>query len=205
VTDFSRLARISGGLGAAAVLLWTGCGRGRSVSEASEEQPATEQQKILMAAAINKLRNAFSAGACQSIYDEAVRPFHSQTEVDWLYECNQLRESLGTWRRFEVQSTMSYGPSKQIVLVEGSAEFAKTNRGLGITWLFDGGAPKLFFLSLEEHGRWREIPPLTPGLFMDPPPNGIIKKNELLASAPVCSKDQRTVLPCLPPPRGIFE
>ena len=37
------------------------------------------------------------------------------------------------------------------------------------------------------------------------PPDGIIDRNELLASAPVGSKDQRTVLPCLPPPCGLFE
>jgi hypothetical protein len=205
VTDFSRLARISGGLGAATVLLWTGCGCGRDTPEAFEERPATEQQRVLTANALNKLRVVFSAGACQSIYDNASQYFRSQTEVDWLYQCNRLRQSLGAWQSFQIRSTTTYRAPEQFVLVEGSAIFAKASRQFGVTWLQDTGGARLYLLSLEENGQWKQIPPLTPGLIMDPPPNGIIEKNELLASAPVCSKDQRTVLPCLPPPRGIFE
>jgi hypothetical protein len=205
VTEFSRLARISGGLGAAVILLWLGYDRERGVREALEERPATEKQRVLTANALNKLRVVFSAGACQSIYDDASQYFRSQTEVDWLYQCNQLRDSLGAWQGFQIRSTTTYGAPKQFVLVEGSAAFAKASRHFGATWLPDTAGARLYSLSLEEDGKWKQIPPVTPGLFMDPPPNGIIEKNELLASAPVCSKDQRTVLPCLPPMRGCFE
>jgi hypothetical protein len=150
-------------------LLWIGwCGE-RRVPNASELQPATEQQKALTAAAVDRLRAIFSSGACQAIYDEAGQQFRSQTEVDWLYECNRLRDNLGIWQRFAIHSTEVYGTPKRFILVEGSAVFAKTDRRLGLTWRMDKGSLQLESLSLEENGTWREIPALH-GLLMDPPP-----------------------------------
>jgi hypothetical protein len=78
VTEFSRLARIVGGLGAAALLLWIGWCRERRVPDASELRPATEQQRVLTAAAVDRLRAMFSAGACQSIYEKADQHFRSR-------------------------------------------------------------------------------------------------------------------------------
>jgi hypothetical protein len=83
------------------------CGR----SNLSELQPATGQQKILTAKAIEGLRAVFSAGACQSIYDDAAKPFRSQTEADWLYQCNRLLKTLGEWRSFSVRSLETYQSS----------------------------------------------------------------------------------------------
>jgi hypothetical protein len=71
------------------ILLWLGYDRERGVREALDERPATEQQRVLTANALNKLRVVFSAGACQSIYDGASPYFRSQTAVDWLHQCNQ--------------------------------------------------------------------------------------------------------------------
>jgi len=140
-------------VGAAALLLWTGWYEGRSVPHACEEQPATKEQQILTAAAVDRLRAVFSSGACQSIYDEAGQHFHSQTEVDWLYECDRLRENLGAWQGFDIQSTTTYGTPRQFVLVEGLAVFAKASRRFAVTWLMDGGGPQLDSLSLQDHGK----------------------------------------------------
>ena len=96
-------------LGAAALLLWVGWSRERRVPDTSELQAPAEQQKVLTAAAVDRLRAVFSAGACQSIYDKADQHFRSQTEVDWLYECNRLRDNLGIWHRFDIHSTEAYG------------------------------------------------------------------------------------------------
>ena len=156
-------------MGAAALLLWAGWYEGRSVPDASEEQPATKEQRMLTAAALNRLRAVFSAGACQSIYDDAGQHFRSQTEVDWLYECDRLRENLGAWQRFDIQSTTTYGTPRQFVLVEGLAGFAKVSRRLAVTWRMDKGGVQLESLSLQENGTWRRIPE-QPGLLLDPPP-----------------------------------
>jgi len=157
-------------LGAAAFFLWTGWYRGRSLPDPSELQPATEQQQILTAIAINRLRAVFSSAACQSIYDEASQAFRSQTELDWLYQCNQLREHLREWQRFDIESTTTYGAPKQFVWVEGSAVFAKASPQLSITWLMDEGGIQLESLSLRESGTWKRIPEVQPGFLMDPPP-----------------------------------
>jgi hypothetical protein len=158
-----------GGIAAAALLLWTGWPPKRCSPGPSEERPATEQQKILSAAAVNRLRTVFSAGACQSIYDEASQHFRSQTELDWLYECDRLRANLGSWQRFDVQSITMYGEPRQFVLIDGSAVFAKTRSQLLITWRMEKGGVQLESLSLEENGTVRRIPE-QPGLLLDPPP-----------------------------------
>jgi hypothetical protein len=150
-------------------LLWIGWCRERRVPDASELQAPTEQQKVLTAAAVDRLRAVFSAGARQSIYEKADRHFRSQTEVDWLYECNRLRDNLGIWQRFNIHSTEAYGTSKRFILLEGSAVFAKMERRLGLTWRMGKGSLQLESLSFEENGTWREIP-VRPGLLMDPPP-----------------------------------
>ncbi len=140
-----------------------------SRSDASELQAATEQQKILTAAAVDRLRAVFSSGACQSIYDEAGQHFRSQTEVDWLYECNRLRANLGVWQRFDIHSTETYGAPERFIWVEGSAVFAKADPRLGLTWRMDKGSLQIESLCFEENGTWTEIP-VRPGLLMDPPP-----------------------------------
>ncbi len=172
MTEFSRLAKISCGVGAAAAFLCTESCTRRDVSEL---HPATEQQTILTAKAIDRLRLVFSAGACQSIYDDAARPFRSQTEEDWLYQCNRLRNALGEWRSFTFRSLETYQNSpvgrgsNEFLLVEGSAQFAKTTRTIGMTWTLNAGIVKLASLALEDHGEWIRIPSAGGG-HMDPPP-----------------------------------
>ena len=73
MTEFSTLARIVGGLGAAALLLWVGWSRERRVPDTSKLQASAEQQKVLTAAAVDWLRAAFGAG--QSIYEKVDRLF----------------------------------------------------------------------------------------------------------------------------------
>jgi len=77
----------------------------------------------------------------RSVHLRKGRPaFRSQTEVDWLYECNRLRDNLGIWQRFNIHSTEAYGTSKRFILVEGSAVFAKMERRLGLTWRMGKGS-----------------------------------------------------------------
>jgi hypothetical protein len=172
VTEFSRLAKIACGLGAATALLWCGSCARRDVSDL---QPATEQQKILAAKAIEQLRVVFSAGACQSIYDNAAKAFRSQTEEDWLYQCDRLRKTLGEWRSFSVRSLETYQStpakrnSNQLLLIEVSAQFSKTTRTLGMTWTLNADAMQLTSLTLEERGEWIQIP-ARGGKLTDPPP-----------------------------------
>ncbi len=116
------------------------------------------QRKLAMASA-DRLREELNRGACQTIYDEADSVFRSsQIPLDWLAQCEYMRNQLGKWRSFNSQMREKFGIPLTIV-ASGPAVFSSGNYQVEVIWHLNGGRAELFSLSLEGNGRHLKVPP----------------------------------------------
>ena len=157
----------------AMVLLLAGCGRG-SETLTGDLGPLGEEQGKLATDAVTRVREAFNAGACQSIYEGAAEFFRSREQGRWQSECERLRERLGQWQSFEVRETVRCGgtPTAVIVCVDGQGVFTTGTHRMEMAFQCERGQARLFWLGFEDSNQWRQIPPLppSPNRRFDPPP-----------------------------------
>ena len=165
------LVTIAGfGIASVLFLLLAGCNKGRNIAARVTDLPIAEDHRTLAIEAVNKLREVFNNGGCQSIYNGAAQSFRSQPREHWLSQCEQLRESLGPWRSFNAQSTIRCGAPEAVVCVDGSSVFAKGNRSMEVAWQWDGGQAQLLWLDLLDGNHRVLIPPLPGRQYLDSPP-----------------------------------
>jgi hypothetical protein len=164
--------RVSGTLVSIAFLFTAACH-----DRAARDQldiPVDEGQRTLAVDAVNRLRDAFNTGSCQSIYQQATAFFRAEPLGEWMGHCRELKETLGSWQSFSASTAVRCGggPSEIIVCVGGAAGFAKDNTKVDVAWRLDDGRTQLMWITLmPSHGARVQIPPMQlPGRFWDPPP-----------------------------------
>ena len=167
--------RLSGTLVSIAFLLMAACYSHDRPGRDALGTPVDEGQRTLAVDAVNGLRDAFNNGSCQSIYEQAAASFRTQSLPQWMSQCRELNEKLGSWQSFGVSRAVRYGGRRSdvVVYVGGVARFAKESTELKVAWLLKNGHTQLMRISLRQNqGTWVQIPPmqLPPGRFWDPPP-----------------------------------
>jgi hypothetical protein len=166
--------RVSSTLVSIAFLFMAACHSQDRTAKDALGTPVDERQRTLAVDAVDGLRDAFNSGSCQSIYDLAAAHFRTQSLEEWISQCRELNENLGSWQTFSASSAQKCGggPSAVILCVRGSARFAKGIKEVDVAWLLDNGRAKLMWISLRRsQGTWVQIPPWRgPGQLWDPPP-----------------------------------
>ena len=116
-------------------------------------------QRTLVGRSVDQLREAFNRGNCQTIYDEADPVFRlAQLPPEWLAQCEHIRNTLGTWRSFDLQMHGKLG-IPLTVIAGGPAVFATGDYQVKTTWHLNGGRAQLFSLLLNGGGQQIKIPP----------------------------------------------
>jgi hypothetical protein len=122
-------------------------------------QPAPVDEQAAALAAIEKMRVAFNAGNCKSIYDDAAAWFRAnEREPDWDRECSEMRTKLGLWQRVDVKWN-SFEKGRGAVYAESTGQFDAGSRALYMGWArgSDGNA-RLFQFSIQQQGAWASFP-----------------------------------------------
>jgi hypothetical protein len=141
--------------------------RQRSVPQ-SVALDGMRRQAVL--SALDRARDAFNHGDCQSIYLDASIPFRVlEGRGDWLSGCEQLRVRLGRWVSFHPAATDARAFQAH---VSGSAIFTRGTYRLSTTWNLEAGHARLFSLYIQGAGLQAAVPParIPPPRFIDPPP-----------------------------------
>jgi len=157
-----KLLRVVGGT---VFLALVACHRHPRAAVQVEGISLSDAQKAETLAAMDRLRDQFSRGACQSIYDDASAGFRSQASEVWLRECARLQAELGSWTNFQAKDTEGFGNQEIIVLVYGLAEFQKENQQFEINWILGNQTARLHAIRLRnnESQEWIEFPSSHPG------------------------------------------
>jgi hypothetical protein len=144
--------------------------------------PVDEGQRTLALDAVNGLRDAFNKGSCLSIYEQAAAHFRTQSLEEWMSQCKELEENLGSFQSFSASSVgrCSGGPPPIMVCLGGAARFAKGIKEVHVAWLLDNGRTQLMWIALKQNqGTWMQIPPWR-GLqhpMFDTPPRALPKSD----------------------------
>jgi hypothetical protein len=165
-------SRVPGALVSIAFLLMAACSHDRAGKDPLDI-PVDEGQRTLTVDAVNGLRDAFNSGACQSIYEQAAAHFRTQSLQEWMSQCKDLKETLGSWQSFSAHlaERCGGGPSVVIVCAGGNARFAKRIAQVDVAWLLDKGRTQLMWISLKKgQGAWVVIPPWRGPRMFDTPP-----------------------------------
>ncbi len=122
-------------------------------------QPAPVDEQAVALTAIEKMRVAFNAGNCKSIYEDAAAWFRSnEREPDWNRECGEMRVKLGAWRRVEV-NWQSFEKGGGAAYAEGTGQFDAGSRALYLGWARGSdGSARLFQFSMQRQGAWVSFP-----------------------------------------------
>lgn len=113
-----------------------------------------EQQRLAIDG-VNKFRQEFNSGACQSIYDDADAGFRGvESKQKWASDCEHLRKTFGPWRGFSAVSCDRLPHEPAVLLVAGEAVFAKGEYHLEAYWKVSGARARWYFLSLQRAGEY---------------------------------------------------
>ena len=172
--------RVAGTVISIAFLFMAACHSHDRAGKDFFDTPIAEGQRQLAVDAVIRLRDAFNNGSCQSIYEGAAAFFRAQSLQEWMSQCNDLKETLGSWRTFGASSVVrcGEGPSMFIVCVGGNAGFAKKIAQVDVAWLLDNGRTQLAWISLKQNqGAWVQMPPGRDHRMFDTPPRPLPKRD----------------------------
>ena len=117
-----------------------------------------------------QLRKQWNNGACEAAYNGASASFRSQSLLDWLSQCEHLREKLGVWQSFVSQEATTCGGSvRSTVCLDGVALFGGNRYDVIIGWIVENRQPRLFYLSLAQNEKAIETMPPPSQHLLDPP------------------------------------
>jgi hypothetical protein len=135
-------------------------------------EPLTGRARTTAIAAVENLRDLLNQGACQAIYDEASDLFRNlEPRREWLRDCGDIREKLGTWQAFGQDAEMFELHSLQESVADGPAVFERGSGQAIIQWRRIAGRMKLDYLALRADGEMVSVPDYQRSLrrYMDPP------------------------------------
>ena len=142
----------------------------QSGSHMERYQPVTGAARAAVITAVENLRTSLNNGECQAIYDQADPSFRRAELHDWLQQCEQVREKLGTWQSFDTRNAYTYELSgRQQVIADGSAMFAKGTGQALIQWRRSAGRVELEFISLHRGSDSVNLPDFNLRKYSDPP------------------------------------
>jgi hypothetical protein len=128
----------------------------RAISQAGCRRP---EKETIAASAILELRQMFNKGECASVYAEADPAFRSQSEKNWVSQCEQLRHDLGAWQSFRGKGAEQGLVDPRLRLVTGEAVFASGAYHLEMLWNVSVLPARLCFLQLGTDPNVITIPP----------------------------------------------
>lgn len=129
---------------------------------------ATEQQKTIAVQATNRLRKLLSENRCDDAFQDVWSARHIKSG-NWKSQCESLREDLGTWKDFRIESATSCDMPKT-VLLDGFATFERDQFDVLMCWsLRDSRHPELLFMRMGREGKvWSQMPEMEAGYDMPP-------------------------------------
>jgi len=137
---------------AAAFLLMLGCGGAPRRNDVPLDAGA---RRTLALDATNTLRETFNQDGCRAIYGLVSKDFRRyQSRDDWMNKCQRLREKVGEWENFEVQSVAACPPSDEFMCVSGSATFASGVHPFMIVYRMEANRARLNELFLRNGEEW---------------------------------------------------
>jgi hypothetical protein len=112
----------------------------------------------MAASAIVQLREMFDRGDCTSIYAAADPAFRSQSEENWVRQCERLRHDLGAWWSFQ-RGAEQESVDPRLRLVSGEATFENGTYHLEMLWNVNVAPPRLCYLQLGTNPNIITVPP----------------------------------------------
>jgi hypothetical protein len=117
------------------------------------------EKETVAASSILQLREMFDKGECSSVYAGADPAFRSQSEENWVRQCEQLRHDLGSWQSFQKNGAEQELADPRFRLVSGEAVFANGTYHLEMYWNVSVAPARLCYFQLGTNPNIITVPP----------------------------------------------